>query len=184
MVGLVFLFTINYNYSRDRLHYTKENTPVQKRENLMEFFDALIHNTILLSAVAGWFVAQVLKTLIHLIFTRKFVAERLVGSGGMPSSHSSTVCALVTAVAIQKGAGSIEFAITLILAIIVMYDAMGVRRETGIQARVLNEMIQLFEDMGSDMSAQDKLKEFVGHTPLQVVMGAILGVLIALAMNL
>lgn len=184
MVGLVFLSTINYNYSRDRLHYTKENTPVQKRENLMEFFDALIHNTILLSAVTGWFVAQVLKTLIHLIFTRKFVAERLVGSGGMPSSHSSTVCALVTAVAIQKGAGSIEFAITLILAIIVMYDAMGVRRETGIQARVLNEMIKLFEDMGSDMSAQDKLKEFVGHTPLQVVMGAILGILIALAMNL
>lgn len=150
----------------------------------MEFLNALTHNTVLLSAVCGWFVAQVLKTLIHLFFTKKFVAERLVGSGGMPSSHSATVCALATAVAIQKGAYSIEFAITLIMAIIVMYDAMGVRRETGIQARVLNEMMKLFEDMGSDMPAQDKLKEFVGHTPLQVLIGAILGIVIALTMNL
>lgn len=150
----------------------------------MEFLNALTHNTVLLSAVCGWFVAQVLKTLIHLFFTKKFVAERLVGSGGMPSSHSATVCALATAVAIQKGACSIEFAITLIMAIIVMYDAMGVRRETGIQARVLNEMMKLFEDMGSDMPAQDKLKEFVGHTPLQVLIGAILGIVIALTMNL
>lgn len=184
MVGLVFPFTINYNYDRDRLHYTKEKSPVQKRENCMEFLNALTHNTVLLSAVCGWFVAQVLKTLIHLFFTKKFVAERLVGSGGMPSSHSATVCALATAVAIQKGACSIEFAITLIMAIIVMYDAMGVRRETGIQARVLNEMMKLFEDMGSDMPAQDKLKEFVGHTPLQVLIGAILGIVIALTMNL
>lgn len=150
----------------------------------MEFLNTLTQNTVLLSAVSGWFVAQVLKTLIHLFFTKKFVAERLVGSGGMPSSHSATVCVLATATAIQKGAGSIEFAITLIMAIIVMHDAMGVRRETGIQARVLNEMMKLFEDMGSDMPAQDKLKEFVGHTPLQVLIGAILGIVIALAMNL
>lgn len=71
----------------------------------------------------------------HLIVSKKFVAERLVGSGGMPSSHSATVCALVTAVCYEYGAGSFEFAISLILAIIVMYDAMGVRRETGIQHR-------------------------------------------------
>lgn len=150
----------------------------------MDFFDTLTHNTILVSAVLGWFVAQVLKTLIHLFFTRKFVAERLVGSGGMPSSHSSTVCALATSVVIQQGPGSTAFAISLILAIIVMHDAMGVRRETGIQARVLNEMMKLFEDMGSDMPAQDKLKEFVGHTPLQVLIGAVLGILIALIINL
>ena len=80
-------------------------------------------------------MAQVLKTLIHLIVSKKFVAERLVGSGGMPSSHSATVCALVTAVCYEYGAGSFEFAISLILAIIVMYDDMGVRRETGIQAQ-------------------------------------------------
>lgn len=146
----------------------------------MNFFEALFDNNIFISAVAGWLVAQVLKTLIHLIFTRQFVAERLVGSGGMPSSHSSTVCALATAVALQCGPESVEFALALIVAIIVMYDAMGVRRETGIQAKVLNEMLQLFEDMGSDMKPQDKLKEFVGHTPLQVLIGAILGIGIAL----
>ena len=146
----------------------------------MDFLNTLIHNTVLVSAVLGWFVAQVLKTLIHLFFTKKFVPERLVGSGGMPSSHSATVCALATAILIQEGPDSLFFAIALILAIIVMHDAMGVRRETGIQARILNEMMQLFEDMGSDMPAQEKLKEFVGHTPLQVLIGAILGILIAL----
>ena len=133
--------------------------------------------------MTGWCVAQVLKTLIHLFFTKKFVAERLVGSGGMPSSHSATVCALATSACIQYGAQSFEFAVALILAIIVMYDAMGVRRETGIQARILNEMMTVFADMGSDMSPQDKLKEFVGHSPLQVAVGALLGIAIAFAVN-
>lgn len=148
----------------------------------MNFFNELLQNRILLCAVFGWVVAQILKTLIHLCFTKKFVAERLVGSGGMPSSHSATVCALATATCMEYGAAGPEFALALILAIIVMYDAIGVRRETGIQARVLNEMIQIFSDMGSDMSPQDKLKEFVGHTPLQVLMGAILGISIAIIM--
>lgn len=151
-------------------------------EIIMNFFIELFDNTIFLSAAAGWLVAQILKTLIHLFFTRRFVAERLVGSGGMPSSHSSTACALATAVYLECGASSPLFAISLILAIIVMYDAMGVRRETGIQAKVLNEMMKLFEDMGSDMAPQDKLKEFVGHTPLQVIIGAFLGIAIALSM--
>lgn len=148
----------------------------------MNFFAELFSNKIFLCAISGWVTAQILKTLIHLLFTKKFVAERLIGSGGMPSSHSSTVCALATSAGILYGASSFEFAISLIVAIIVMYDAMGVRRETGIQARILNEMLEIFADMGSDMSAQDKLKEFVGHTPLQVVMGAILGIVIALIM--
>ena len=144
----------------------------------MTFFEQFFSNTIFLTAAFGWLVAQVLKTLIHLIVSKKFVAERLVGSGGMPRSHSATVCALVTAVCYEYGAGSFEFAISLILAIIVMYDAMGVRRETGIQAQVLNEMLKVFEDMGrSEISAHDKLKEFVGPPPLQVLMGALLGIL-------
>lgn len=147
----------------------------------MNFFTELFSNKIFVCAISGWLVAQILKTLIHMFFTKKFVAERLVGSGGMPSSHSSTVCALATSTGIIYGASSFEFAISLILAIIVMYDAMGVRRETGIQAKILNEMLEVFADMGSDMSPQDKLKEFVGHTPLQVVIGAILGIGIAFA---
>ena len=146
----------------------------------MSFFVELFQNRILLCALTGWTVAQILKTLIHLLFTKKFVAERLVGSGGMPSSHSATVCALATATRFEYGAAGGEFALALVLAIIVMYDAIGVRRETGIQARVLNEMIKVFSDMGSDMSPQEKLKEFIGHTPLQVLMGAILGITIAI----
>ncbi len=148
----------------------------------MNFFSEISQNTILLSAVAGWLVAQILKTLIHLFFTKKFVAERLVGSGGMPSSHSATVCALCTATCCFYGFSSFEFALTFIFALVVMYDAIGVRRETGIQAKVLNEILKIFEDMGSNMAPQDKLKEFVGHTPLQVLMGAILGIFIALLM--
>ena len=146
----------------------------------MSFFQELISNKIFIAAVTGWFVAQILKTLIHVILTKVFVAERMVGSGGMPSSHSSTVCALVTATCFEFGPGSFEFAMAAIFAIIVMYDAMGVRRETGIQAKILNDMLKIFEDMGrSEISAHDKLKEFVGPTPLQDLMGALLGILIA-----
>ncbi len=146
----------------------------------MNFFEELFGNTIFIAAAVGWIVAQILKTLIHMFFTKQFVAERLVGSGGMPSSHSATVCALATASCIVYGAGSFEFAISLILAIIVMYDAMGVRRETGIQAKLLNDIVQAFADMGqSKLSTNEKLKEFIGHTPLQVLAGAILGILIA-----
>ena len=78
----------------------------------MTFFEEFFSNHIFLTAACGWFVAQILKTLIHLIISKKFVAERLVGSGGMPSSHSATVCALVTATCYEYGAGSFEFAIS------------------------------------------------------------------------
>lgn len=145
----------------------------------MNFLIELFHNRIFLSAVLGWLVAQVLKTIIHMIVNKQFVAERMVGGGGMPSSHSATVCALATAAGMKYGGGSFEFAISIMLAIIVMYDAMGVRRETGIQGRVLNEMLEVFMNMGKEISAEAKLKELVGHTPLQVLMGAILGVVIA-----
>lgn len=145
----------------------------------MNFLTELLHNQIFLSAVLGWLVAQVLKTIIHAIVNKQFVAERMVGGGGMPSSHSATVCALATASGMKYGGGSFEFAISIMLAIIVMYDAMGVRRETGIQGRVLNEMLEIFTNMGKEISAEAKLKELVGHTPLQVLMGAILGILIA-----
>lgn len=149
----------------------------------MELFIDLLYNKVFVSATLGWFTAQVAKTIIYLIINKEFVAERLVGSGGMPSCHSATVCALATAVIMQHGTGSTECAIAIMLAIIVMYDAMGVRRETGIQAKVLNEMIELFTKMGNEMSVEDRLKEFVGHTPLQVLVGAIWGIVTALVVN-
>lgn len=145
----------------------------------MPSFQDFLGNNIFWASAIAWLTAQVIKTIIHLILTKEFVAERMVGSGGMPSCHSATVCSLATASCYEYGAGSFEFAVTLMLAIIVMYDAMGVRRETGIQAKLLNDIIKTFEDMGrSEISAHDKLKEFVGHTPLQVLIGALLGVLI------
>lgn len=153
-----------------------------KEEANMDFFTGLAQNKIFAASALGWLIAQILKTLIHLLFTKTFVAERLVGSGGMPSSHSATVCALVTATYMEHGSGGAPFALSLILAIIVMYDAIGVRRETGIQAQLLNNMIKIFEDMGRDeLTAQDKLKEFIGHTPFQVLIGGILGVFVAIA---
>ena len=151
----------------------------------MQFFNDLITNKIFMTAALSWLIAQVLKTLIHTFFTKGFDPERLVGSGGMPSSHSATVVSLATAIAFEKGSGSVEFAIAAIFAIVVMYDARGVRRETGIQAELLNDMLKIFEDMGrSEISTHDKLKEFIGHTPLQVAMGALLGFAIALILYL
>ena len=148
----------------------------------MTFLTDLTHNIIFMSAITGWFVAQVLKTLIHIIVNKQFVAERLVGGGGMPSSHSATVCALATATGIRYGGGSFEFALAAVFAIVVMYDAMGVRQETGKQGKVLNEMMEIFTQMGKNIDAEKALKEFVGHTPLQVLMGAILGIAIAIGM--
>ncbi|NLL79443.1 MAG: divergent PAP2 family protein [Clostridiales bacterium] len=143
------------------------------------YINELFSNKIFISAVTGWLVAQILKTLIHMALTKSFQAERLVGSGGMPSSHSSTVCALAASSGILYGLGSFEFAVTAIFAIVVMYDAMGVRRETGRQSKVLNEMIELFFHMGKNVNVEDTLREFIGHTPLQVLAGAILGIALA-----
>ena len=136
------------------------------------------HLILALGAMA-WAAAQLLKVLLVYIVEGKFVRERIMGSGGMPSSHSSTVCALATSTCIRPGSASFEFAIAAFFAIVVMYDAIGVRRETGIQAKVLNEMMELFSRMGKGVSMEDRLKEFIGHTPLQVLAGAILGILIA-----
>lgn len=156
---------------------SKSNDGVDIMTALQDF----LGNNIFWAGAIGWFSAQVAKTILHLIITKEFVLERMVGSGGMPSCHSATVCSLSTAAFFEFGAGSFEFAISLLLAIIVMYDAMGVRRETGIQAKLLNDMLKTFEDMGrSEISAHDKLKEFVGHTPLQVLAGAIWGICVAI----
>jgi acid phosphatase family membrane protein YuiD len=139
----------------------------------------LVRNEVLMSAALSWALAQIIKTIIHLCMTKKFVPERLIGSGGMPSCHSAAVCAMVTSLVINEGVSSYFVAIAGLLAIVVMYDATGVRRETGNQAKVLNEFIDLFQKNGSEISNDDKLKEFVGHTPFQVLCGAILGIAFA-----
>ena len=142
----------------------------------MNIWNEILGNQVLICAVVGWTVAQVLKTLIDLYLNRSFNPERLFGSGGMPSSHSATVCALTTASGIKYGAGSFEFAVSFVLSMIVMYDAMNVRMETGKQAKLLNRVFfeNILELVG--VLLQERLKEYVGHTPVQVVAGAVLGI--------
>ncbi len=107
----------------------------------MTFWDELLANQVLMSAVTGWVVAQVLKTIIDLALNKSFNPERLVGSGGYAQLHSATVCGMTTAAALHYGVGSFEFAVCFILSMVVMYDAMGVRRETGKQAKLLNSIL-------------------------------------------
>ncbi len=145
--------------------------------NLLEQF---LHNPVMIAPVCGWLVAQILKTGIHTFFNKEFVPERLVGGGGMPSSHSATVCALATATAFRYGFGGFEFPMAAIFAFVTMYDAMGVRRETGRQGEVLNDLIEAFARMGKDVGPEKALKELIGHSPLQVSIGALLGIVIAL----
>ena len=146
----------------------------------MSVFEQIRSNQVLVSACLGWFVAQVLKTIIDMWATGSFKVERMYGNGGMPSSHSATVCAMVTSTLFAYGVGSFEFAVTFILDLVVMIDAMGVRRETGKQAKLLNMMMeQDFWNFDDPAVFEKRLKEFVGHTPLQVLVGAILGIIIA-----
>ncbi len=144
-----------------------------------------VFNTELVVAASAWCAAQLLKGVISLLMNHKVTLQTILGSGGMPSSHSATVCALATAVGFDCGVSSPLFGVCCMFAFVVMYDAMGVRRETGDQGKVINDMIQLFEDMGKPIPVDKKFKELVGHTPLQVVFGALLGVTMGLiAMNL
>lgn len=157
----------------------------------MYFLEALFTNKVLLAAFFAYFIAQVIKGILELIMGMKVSLLRFFfGNGGMPSSHSATVCALCVMTGFEYGVNGFEFAIALIFAIIVMGDARGVRRETGTQAVVLNEMIDYFKRIGSDFRdfpkpqfSQERLKEFVGHTPLQVFVGALTGVAVAVVMH-
>lgn len=134
--------------------------------------------SIIVTCVLSWFVAQLIKVITTLIKDKKINFRRFVGSGGMPSSHSSFVTSLATAIAIDCGMGSPEFAISVVFALIVMYDAAGVRRAAGQQAKILNKLVEEWEN--ADFAQTDKrLKELLGHTPKEVFAGAVLGILIA-----
>ena len=149
----------------------------------MKIWNEILSNQVLVSAVAGWIVAQVLKTMLDFALNHTINWERMVGSGGMPSSHSATVCGLTTAAALRYGVSSFEFAVCFVLSMVVMYDATGVRRETGKQAKLLNSILSENPLKLNAEVLQEKLKEYVGHTPLQVVAGAILGICLALVIN-
>ncbi|MBE7035912.1 MAG: divergent PAP2 family protein [Ruminococcaceae bacterium] len=143
----------------------------------------LLSNKVLITSLLGWLIAQILKVIVVFFKEKRLDMRRMVGSGGMPSSHASFVMALVTAVGFSCGVDSVEFAISVVLAFVVMYDATGVRREAGRQAEILNDIIENFGQDSSEIMGK-RLKELIGHTPIQVFVGAVLGVLIGLFMYL
>ena len=148
----------------------------------MNWLYDLITNPFLITGVSSWFFAQVIKTIIHCAMTKKFEWERLIGDGGMPSGHSATVTSLAMMCGLVYGTGSHEFAVTFILAIIVCHDATGVRLETGKQAVIINELMETIHILTEKAKPEEKLKEFVGHTPIQVIAGVLIGIINAVIM--
>lgn len=136
-------------------------------------------NHIIDCALVAWFLAQVIKVILDLILTRKFDWHRFVSSGGMPSSHSAFVMACTTAVARTEGLGSPLFGVCVVMAAVVMYDACNVRRSAGDTAKLVNQLLRHVEKLTAEDFADD-LKIIMGHTPLQVLMGALLGVAVGM----
>ena len=132
-------------------------------------------NPVLFLAVSAWLIAQILKVLINLTVQRELNLKLLLSSGGMPSSHSALVCSCAATIGRLDGVHSTTFALAAALALVVMYDACNVRRAAGEQAKILNRIVDHWEELFPAMVGKD-LKELLGHTPFQVIMGALLGV--------
>ncbi|MDD5449935.1 MAG: divergent PAP2 family protein [Candidatus Omnitrophica bacterium] len=142
------------------------------------FFKQIIHNQVLVTSLVAWVIAQTIKVSLGVIREKKFNFKWFIGTGGMPSSHVSGMMALATSVGFVCDFSSYQFAIALVMALIVMFDAQGVRRSTGKQAIILNKII---DDIYWNKKIEErKLKEFLGHTPVEVFAGAVIGILIAI----
>ena len=146
------------------------------KENLMNNFQGFIGNKYIILPILTWFFIQLFKLLYDLVTTKKFNFKRILGAGGMPSSHSAVVVALATLIGKDFGVDTPIFAMALLFAFVVMYDAAGVRRAAGKQATVLNKIIETPGLTG--VQVQEKLKEALGHTPIQVIVGAIIGIIV------
>jgi acid phosphatase family membrane protein YuiD len=136
-------------------------------------------NNIIIASVCAWALAQFVKVLIGLIRKRQIDLRYFVSSGGMPSAHSATVSALATGVAMVEGIGSVVFGISVILAVIVMYDAAGVRQSVGRQSIILNRIIAELRDRRPIAELEHNLRVFIGHTPFQVIVGSAMGITLA-----
>ena len=145
----------------------------------MNFWEEISGNKVLITALLGWVIAQILKFIWVLITEKKIDISRITGAGGMPSSHSAFVSSMTTAVGITEGFGSAQFAIAFVLSFIVMYDASGVRKAAGDQAKVINDLQEMLHT-----EVPVYLKELLGHTRLEVIVGCLLGIAIALCMFL
>ena len=147
----------------------------------MDWLFDLLCNPFLLTSVAAWLTSQTLKIFTHAIAYREWDVKRFFGDGGMPSSHTATVSSLATFTGLAYGFASFQFAIGALFTMIVCRDAVGVRMETGKQNMIINELKKMIE---SKEIAEIKLKKFVGHTPLQVLGGLIVGIAVAVIMYL
>ncbi|MBU0745151.1 MAG: divergent PAP2 family protein [Gammaproteobacteria bacterium] len=144
----------------------------------VNFFAEVIRNKIIWASFCAWLVAQGIKVLNNIIKEKRFDFKWIIGTGGMPSAHSAGVCALGTAVGLVYGFDNGIFAATAIFAVIIMSDAQGVRRMTGHQAEALNRIIDdIYRKKGIQ---EERLRELIGHTPVEVIMGAFLGIIVAL----
>lgn len=144
----------------------------------MDNFQKFITNKYIYIPLLVWFCIQSFKVIYDLITTKKFNFKRIIGAGGMPSSHSAVVTSLATLVGKYEGIDTAIFAVSLVFAMIVMYDAAGVRRAAGKQAHLLNKIV---ETPGlTNVQVQEKLVEVLGHTPLQVIVGATIGVIVGI----
>ncbi|MCD8376709.1 MAG: divergent PAP2 family protein [Oscillospiraceae bacterium] len=147
----------------------------------MNFFVQILTANLVLSLCAlSWMIAQILKVIIQFLRFRQLELRYLLSSGGMPSSHSSVVCTCAASVGLLTGWDSVTFALAAILAFVVMYDAANVRREAGKQAKIINYIMENKQEMRPDFYGK-ALKELLGHTPLQVMAGGILGIAVAVA---
>ncbi|AEV16426.1 MAG: divergent PAP2 family protein [Thermus sp.] len=140
----------------------------------------LLANQIFWTALLANFLAQTLKLFIYYVLEGRFQWERFLETGGMPSSHSATVSALAIGVGLEEGFGSSLFAVAAVFALIVMYDATGIRRAAGLHAQLLNQLVQELQKVLEKGPAPEPLKELLGHTYLEVLVGALLGALVAL----
>lgn len=147
----------------------------------MKFFNDFITNYVLMSAISAWLVAQILKGFTGIFKLKKFtVTEFLFGTGGMPSSHTAAIIATACATLVKCGVGSVEFAIAGVLSMIVVRDAMGLRRQVGEHAKTLNIIIKELSEAKNDSALTHKaLGELAGHSPLQVLFGGIVGAAVA-----
>ncbi|MDR2648375.1 MAG: divergent PAP2 family protein [Clostridiales bacterium] len=147
----------------------------------VDILGELRSNSVLWASVCAWALAQFIKILIELKKTKKINTALIVSSGGMPSSHSSFVTAMTTSIGLKEGFNSSIFALSAVFSLVVMYDAAGVRRAAGNQAAAINMLFKSFEDQG--IKLDKKLKELLGHSPIEVAAGAVLGVFVALAVR-
>ncbi len=143
----------------------------------------ILGNRVIQAAALAWAVAQALKVMLTLAISRRFDKSRVLGSGGMPSSHSAMACAMLMTIGFREGFSSSIFALAFCFSGVVMYDAAGVRRSTGKNAAVINQLMDMLSGNGYTFD-EKRLKELVGHTPIQVLAGILLGIINAVLLHL